>query len=262
MIAKACGINHHHLHRQSKQEAKDQKLREQIEQTWRRHPSYGQLRLSIHLQVNKKRIKRVMIKFGLKPPRRRIAYCTKKSKRHHTYTNLIKDLVPTRPNQVWASDVSYFRFMGRWWYLATIEDIYTREIVAAQVSRSHDRWLVLSASKQAVLKTEVKPDIFHSDQGTEFMARACTQFWEEQEVAISVSNTGSPWQNGYQESFFGHFKKELGRLDRFESTGEFIAKVYQQVNYYNKERIHTAVKMPPAQFAQKVSDNPRHVWGT
>lgn len=198
----------------------------------------------------------------MKPPRRKISYCTKKSKRHHSYTNLIKDLIPTRANQAWVSDVSYFRFMGRWWYLATIEDIYTREVVATQVSRHHDRWLVLSASKQAVLKSGARPDIFHSDQGTEFMARACTAFWEEQEVAISVSDTGSPWQNGFQESFFSHFKQDLGRLDRFNSPGEFIAAVYQQVNYYNQERIHTAIKMPPARYAKKVSDNIRHVLGT
>lgn len=146
--------------------------------------------------------------------------------------------------------------------MATIEDIYTREVVSAQVSRHHDRWLVLSASKQALLKTGGKPDIFHSDQGTEFMAQACTTFWEEQKVAISVSDTGSPWQNGYQESFFGHFKHELGRTDRFNSPGEFIAAIYQQVCYYNLERIHTAIKMPPFHYAQLVSENPRHVLGT
>lgn len=171
-------------------------------------------------------------------------------------------MIVTRANQVWVSDVSYFRFMNRWWYLATIEDMFTREILAAQVSRHHDRWLVLSVSKQAVLNTGSKPDIFHSDQGTEFMAKASSAFWEEQEVAISVSDTGSPWQNGYQESFFGHFKQELGRTDRFNSPGEFIAAVYQHVNYYNQERIHTAIKMPPARYAQKVSETPRHVLGT
>lgn len=201
-MARATGIGHHHLHRTSKQVAKDKAVREQIEKAWEDHPSYGQLRLSIHLGINKKRISRVMKKFGLKPPRRKIPYCTKKSKRHHTYTNLIRDLVPTRPNQVWVSDVSYFRFMSRWWYLATIEDVFTREILAVQVSRHHDRWLVLSTSKQAVINTGTLPDIFHSDQGTEFMARACTVYWEEQRVAISVSDTGSPWQNGYKESFF------------------------------------------------------------
>lgn len=152
--------------------------------------------------------------------------------------------------------------MGKWWYLATIEDIYTREILAAQVSRHHDRWLVLSTSKQAVTRTGMVPDMFHSDQGTEFMARACTAYWEEQQVVISVSDTGSPWQNGYKESFFGHFKDDLGRTDRFETPGEFIAAIYQQIHYYNYERIHTALKMTPVQYAKLVSENPSHVLGT
>lgn len=203
-----------------------------------------------------------MKKFGIKPPRRKTSYCTKQSKRHHTYTNLIKDIMPTRLNQVWISDVSFFRFMGRWWYLATIEDIFTREILASQVSRHHDRWLVLSVSKQAVKNTGTTPDIFHSDRGTEFMAKACTTFWEEQTTAISVSDTASPWQNGYKESFYNHFKDDLGRTDRFSNPGEFIAGVYQQIHYYNHDRIHTALKMSPSIYANLVSDNPHHVWGT
>lgn len=251
------------MHRKSKQEVKDNYLKDQIEETWQDHSAYGQVRLNIHLGVNKKRIARVMRKFNLKPPKRRVKkkYCTKSTK-HHTYTNIIKDIIPTRPNQIWVSDVSFFRFMNKWWYLATIEDIYTREILAAQVSRRHDRWLVLSICKQAVAQTETIPDIFHCDQGTEFMAQVCTAYWEEQQVAISVSDKASPWQNGYKESFFGHFKHELGRTDRFNNPGEFIAAVYSQIHYYNHERIHTAIKMPPAKYAQLVSDNPRRVLGT
>lgn len=262
MIAEAVGISHHHLHRKPKLEEKDQQLKIQIEEAWKTHHSYGSVRLGLHLNINKKRIKRVMRKFDLKPPRRKTKkFCTK-SGSHHTYTNLIKELVPTRPGHIWASDVSYFKFAGRWWYLATIIDLYTRQIVAAQVSRHHDRWLVLSVSKQAVATFNGVPDIFHSDQGNEFMAKVCTLFWEERSVAISVSDVGSPWQNGYKESFFGHFKNDLGRTDRFESPGEFIAALYSQIQYYNHERIHTALKMPPAKFAQMISENPRHVWGT
>jgi len=60
VVARALGISHHHLHRQSKQEVRDRKLRGQIEKTWEEHPSYGQTRLSIHLKINKKRISRAM----------------------------------------------------------------------------------------------------------------------------------------------------------------------------------------------------------
>lgn len=261
-MAQAAGVSHYHLHRKAKQEAKDQKLKAEIEEVWRKHSAYGQVRLGYHLGINKKRIARVVKKFDLKPPRRKVRrFCTK-STSHHTYTNLIKNIIPTRPHHIWVSDVSFFWFAGRWWYLTTIEDIYTRQILAAQVSRHHDRWLVLSVSKQAVAAIGCVPDIFHSDQGTEFMARICTLFWEEQSVVISVSDTASPWQNGYKESFFGHFKDELGRTDRFETPGEFIAAIYSQIHYYNHERIHTALKMPPVKYAQMISENPRHVLGT
>lgn len=262
VVACAMGIGYHHLHRRSKRETKDLRLKTDIEAAWEDHPGYGQQRLGLHLCVNRKRIARVMRKFNLKPPRRKTKkYCTKSTK-HHTYTNLIKDLVPTKKNQVWVGDVSFFWFAGRFWYLATIEDLYTREVLAAQVSRHHDRWLVLSVSKQAVANTGGVPDIFHSDQGTEFMALICRLFWEDQSVAISVSDTGSPWQNGYQESFFGHFKDDLGRTDRFETLGEFIAGIYAQVHYYNHDRIHTALKMPPVHYAQMISENPRRILGT
>jgi transposase InsO family protein len=262
VIARAIGISHYHLNRISKQSVKDKNLKQEIEKTWDDHPAYGQLRLSIHLDINKKRISRVMKKFGMKPPRRKASHFCTKSTSHHTYTNLIKDLVPTRANHIWVSDVSYFRFLGKWWYVATIEDLYTRQILGVQVSRHHDRWLVLSVSKQAVINAGCIPDIFHSDQGTEFMAKACTCYWEEQKVAISVSDKASPWQNGYKESFYSHFKQEFGRVDRFDNPGEFIAAIYSQVKYYNQDRIHTALKMSPNEYATFVSENPRHVSGT
>lgn len=256
------GISPSHLNRVTKQKLKDQQLRNQIEGAWKTHKAYGALRLGIHLGINKKRISRVMKKFNIKPPRRKTKkFCTR-STSHHTYTNLIRDLIPTRKNQIWASDVSFFYFAGRWWYLATIEDLFTREILAAQVSRHHDRWLVLSTSKQAIINAGCAPDIFHSDQGTEFMAKACATFWEEHGVAISVSDVASPWQNGYKESFFSRFKAEFGDFNRFETPGEFISEIYQQIHYYNHDRIHTALKMPPKQFAQLLSENPRRVLGT
>lgn len=262
MVATSIGISHYHLGRKSRLEEKDQQLKLKIEEVWKTHHAYGVLRLAIHLVVNKKRISRVMRKFGLKPPRRKTKkFCTR-STNHHTYTNLIRDLVPTRPNQIWCSDVSFFYFAGRWWYLATIEDMFTRKILSAQISKHHDRWLVLSVSKQAVINAGCTPDIFHSDQGTEFMAQACTAFWREQLTAVSVSDKASPWQNGYKESFFGRFKDEFGNTDRFETPGEFIAAIYQQIHYYNYDRIHTALKMPPARYAQLVSENPRRVLGT
>jgi putative transposase len=157
-------------------------------------------------------------------------------------------------NQVWCSDLSYFKFQGVTWYLATIEDIFTRQIIGYQVGKFHNSELVITTIKQAILKEGINPEIFHSDQGTEFMAKVCTDYLESFDTKISVSDKASPWQNGYQESFFGKFKDELGDLSRFETVGEMIEAIYQQIHYYNTERIHTALKMAPADFAVLVTE--------
>lgn len=255
--AEALGVNRRNIYRRLTLPAKDEDLKDKINKTHDFHPEYGHRRLAWHLKINHKRILRVMNKFGIKPPRRKIHghYCTQATSRQHPYTNLIKGLVPSFPHQLWCSDVSPIKFQGRFWYLATIEDIFTRQIVAVGMSRHHDQNLILTLLKQAVLITGELPGIFHSDQGTEFMAEACTDFMETKGMRISVSDKGSPWQNGYKESFFGRFKDEFGDFNRFETSGELLEAVYGRVNYYNRERIHTALKMPPAVYAAKVSDS-------
>jgi putative transposase len=193
-----------------------------------------------------------MNKFGIKPPRRKIKhYCTK-STNHHNYTNLITDFVPEKPHDLWCSDLSYIKFQGKFWYLATIEDNFTRQIVSAQMGKHHDQWLVLASLKQALTKNI--PKIFHCDQGTEYMAKNCTDYLKAKKVKISVSDKGSPWQNGFQESFFGRFKDEFGNFNRFKHPGQLIEEIYSQIHYYNTKRRHTSLKMAPAVYASRFSD--------
>lgn len=248
------GINRKNIYRKSNKEEVDQILKLQIEVAWEEHPCYGHLRLGWHLKVNHKRISRVMRKYGLKVPRRKRAnyYCTV-SVPHRIYANLIKGIKPIRPNQIWCADVSFIKFQGRFWYVSTIEDIVTRQILAIQVSKYHNHQLILSTLKQAIMTAKGLPEIFHSDQGTEYMAQGVTSYLESHEVNISASDKASPWQNGYQESFFGRFKDEMGDMNRFETVGEFVEAIYQQVSYYNNHRIHTALRMPPAVYALKFS---------
>ncbi len=253
--AQALGINRKNIYRISKQQAKDEALKEAINKVHLKHPAYGHRRLALELGLNPKRILRVMRIFGIKPPRRKSHYYTTRStKEPHKYTNLIKDLIVTKSNQVWCSDLSYIKFMGKFWYLATIEDIFTRQVVAAQMGKHHNSELVFQTIRQAIISTEKAPGIFHSDQETEFMAKVCTDYLEGFEAKISVSDKASPWQNGYKESFFGKFKDEAGDLNRFETVGELIEAVYQQIHYYNYDRIHTKLKMPPAVYAQLVKE--------
>lgn len=250
--ATALGINRKNLYRSLRLPEKDLQLKQQIEEVHRRHPAYGHRRVSLSLQVNRKRVRRVMHQFDLKPPRRCVRFSCTQAVPHHQYPNLLKGYTVTRPHEVWCSDVSGFKFQGKFWYLATVIDIYTRQVVGVQVGKHHESQLVLGALKEALATTQMVPSYFHSDQGAEFLAQICVDFLEAQGIQVSVSDKASPWQNGYQESFFGRLKEEFGDIRRFERSGALIEALYQQVHYYNHERIHTALKMPPARFAQQI----------
>lgn len=250
--AEALGVNRKNIYHISIIENKDLLLKEKIFDTHKVHSSYGHRRLAWHLKINPKRIRRVMRKYGIKPPRRRVKnnFCTQ-SVKHRKYPNLIQDIQITYENQVWCSDTSEFIFHGTKWYIVTVIDIFTRQVLGVTIGKHHDSDLVLRAIKMAIKTASTVPKIFHSDQGTEFMADACTLYLEELEVRLSASDKASPWQNGYQESFFGRFKEDIGDINRFETPGELLEALYHQIHYYNYERIHTALKMPPAVFAKQ-----------
>lgn len=259
--AKALGVSRKNIYRKSKLEVKDKLLKKDIEKVHEDHPSYGHRRVAWELGINPKRSLRVMNKFGIKPPRRKVKkhWCTV-STDDHKFTNLIKDIEVTKPHQVWSSDLSYIKFQGKFWYLATIEDLATRQVLAAQVGNQHNSQLVLTTIKQA-LKLNT-PQFFHTDQGTEFMAKICTNYLKKHGIQVSVSDKGAPWQNGYQESFFGRFKEEFGDFNRFNHVGELIEEIYSQVHYYNFKRRHTAFKVSPVDFAvSKFSDYCLHKRG-
>jgi len=262
VCAEALGINRKNIYRHLKLPRKDQALKQQIEAVHRDHPAYGHRRIALHLGINHKRAQRVMAKFKLRPPRRQVKHYSTISTAHHTYPNLLKGLTITHLHQVWCSDLTRLVYRGTVWYLATIEDIVTRQIVAHRLGKHHDSQLVLATLQQA-LAVGTKPDIFHSDQGNEFMAQRCTDYLTQQGILISVSDVGSPWQNGFKESFYGRFKAELGDVDRLECVGQFIEVIHQQIYYYNHHRIHTVLKMPPAVFAaQSCSDTCLQKMGT
>src|SRR4030067_3582988 len=222
MLARAVRISAYHIHRTGSIDGKDEELKTLIEKAWEKHPAYGHIRLGLHLCINHKRVSRVMKKFGMKPPRRKIHHFCTQSTSHHAYENLFRDMAATHPNYVWCADVSFIPFDGRWWYLSSVEDVCTRQVLAAQVGKYHTAELVLTTVQQAIKNAHTVRELFHTDQGTEFLAKGVTEYLEGKGVQISVSDTASPWQNGYKESFFGKFKQEFGDFNRFETVGELI----------------------------------------
>ena len=127
-------------------------------------------------------------------------------------------------------------------------DLWNREIVGLSVLTNHSVQLVFNAFLFAI-HNHSRPEIFHSDNGSEYDAESFVQMLAELNIKISRSKPGCPWENGYQESFYDKFKIDLGDPNRFKSLGELIYQIYHQIYFYNHTRIHTALKMSPIQFS-------------
>lgn len=252
-LARKLGIARSSLYYRHKRPAIDEEVKRQIESVLTDNPAYGHKRIALALKLNKKRILRVMKKFGIKPYKRRIKKPRKKEdegKPATKYQNLIKEVIPTKRNQIWVSDFTYLRFKEEFIYLATIMDLFTREIVGFNVSRFHNSELVLGALEDATGKNN-PPDFLHSDQGTEYDSQKYTNLAEGLGIKISMSAKSSPWENAYQESFYSQFKVDLGRTDRFSQLGELIEAISGTLLYYNTKRIHTTLKMSPEEYRKK-----------
>lgn len=251
-LAKSLGISVSSLYYQPKRPGIDEEVKRQIESVQTDHPAYGHKRIAMALKLNKKRIRRVMKKFNLKPYRRKSPKPIKKDdlgKPSTSHTNLIKDLTVDHPGLVWVTDFTYIKFQDKFIYLATVIDLYTREVVGFNISRYHNRLLVMGAVLDA-LERHQPANIIHSDQGSEYDSRDFFDLLVNLNIKISMSQKGSPWENGYQESFFSHLKGESGNLNRFESEGELLEELYRMIYYYNNLRVHTKLKMTPSQYKQ------------
>ncbi len=255
LAGKMVGIDSRNIYHESRQEIKDLIVKEKIEDAFKTHPAYGHLRLAIHLQYNKKRVIRVMKKYGLKPPRLwyQKKYITEANSAYENkFNNLIKNIEKPKINEIWSSDLTYVKFQNKFFYVSAIKDILTKEVVGVNLGSCHDADLVMQTIKEAVLKQKIFPTIFHSDQGKEYLNEKCINYFKNNGVKISVSDKGSPWQNGHIESFWSRFKCESGDLRRFEDLGELAEYIYQFVDYYNNDRIVTKLKTSPVKFKQNI----------
>ncbi len=249
VLAKEMGVSRRSMYYRPKMPDKDWALKVQIEEILRGHPAYGHKRLAIALKVNKKRILRVMHLFGLKPYRRRGKKWHKPKEKSDIYPNLLMAYHPTHEHHIWVADFTHIAFKGKWVYLATVMDLFTRSIVGFSVLTNHSAALVIGSLLSAVHHAP-RPEIFHSDNGSEYDAEDFKVILRSLGMLISRSAPGCPWENGYQESFYGKFKIDLGDSDRFETLGELVYEIYHTLYVYNNSRIHTALKMSPREFAQ------------
>jgi transposase InsO family protein len=160
----------------------------------------------------------------------------------------VLDLEVIRPDQVWVADITYIRLQQEFVYLAVIMDVFTRSIRGWHLGRGLDQELTLEALKPAML--DRLPEMHHSDQGVQYAATAYVDLLLEHGVAISMTDKGEAWQNGYAERLIRTIKEEEVDLsdyqdynDAYDQIGRFLDDVYIH------KRIHSSLGyLTPAEF--------------
>ena len=151
----------------------------------------------------------------------------------------------------WVQDFTYLWFQNSMHYLAVVLDLTTRRILGWKLGLRHSSDLTHGALLSALAKYK-KPKILHSDQGSEYLSSKHQAICQKIGIQLSCSAKSSPWQNGFMERWFGGFKRELGSLISYKDLPQLYEAIALYIYYYNHKRIHTALGMPPACYAEKL----------
>ena len=232
--------------------AKDLELSELIRECQQEtKQTYGYRRVAIWLERkgvhhNPKTILRVMNKYNLLSVVRRRRYCHY-SQALHRYENLLnRDFHADRPNQKWATDISYIRTSQGFLYLSVIRDLYDRSIVAYKTSTVQNINLVLSTIRAAKRKEKVTAELqLHSDQGFQYTSQAYFNLTQSYGITPSMSRRGNPYDNAMAENFFSILKTECIYRTKLRTYEEARLLIGQYIHFYNNERIQLKTKLTP-----------------
>ncbi len=219
-------------------------LRSKIDEEYTRHPFYGSRKMVVFLKraghnVNRKRVQRLMQQMGLAG----MAPGSNTSRphpEHKIYPYLLRGVPVLRPNQVWSTDITYIRIPHGFAYLVAIIDWYSRRVLSWRLSNSMDAEFCVACLEDA-LRTHDKPEIFNSDQGSQFTSHAFTGVLQRAGVTISMDGRGRAFDNIFVERLWRSVKHEDVYLKGYGSIGELRIGLEEYFAFYNTERPHQSL---------------------
>ena len=219
-------------------------------------PYYWQRRMADYFWVSVDKTSRIMQKYNIyaRVRKRRFVKPWDKNLANMWVKNLKKELDISKINQVWSWDFTHLFYKNIEFYLATVIDDYSKEIVWYKIWLHHEKELVIWALNDGIFKKWLSPEISHTDQWSEYRSYKYFDALKQYNISASMSRKSSPWENWIQESFYWKFKFELWNLNRFKTFEEAIEAVHLQIYYYNNIRIHTKLRMSPVQFVNKINN--------
>jgi putative transposase len=246
----------------SEREASDLKLLRAIEDVYKAgRGNYGSPRIYDELKgighrVSKSKVERMMRINGIRAKTKRKFRVTTDSKHNLPVApNLLKrNFSPEKPNQVWASDLTYIWTKEGWLFLCVIIDLFSRQVVGWKLEKQMTQELVLSALRQAYFRRQPGTGlIFHSDRGSQYCAKAFRQQLAIYRMLQSQSRRANCWDNACVESFFHTLKIESIYHEVFETREQAERVIFEWVEaFYNRQRKHSTLGyLSPVQFEAK-----------
>jgi len=199
-------------------------------------------------EVNRKHVRRLMQVMGLKAIYRR-PRTSKPASDHRIYPYLLNSIEITRPNQVWAADITYIPMARGFLYLVVIMDWYSRYVLSWRLSNTLDADFCVEALKEALRKA--RPDIFNTDQGAQFTGEEFTGTLESHGVKVSMDGKGSYTDNLFIERLWRTVKYEEVYLKAYQDGKDARVGIGEYFRFYNTERPHQALgyRTPAEVFA-------------
>ena len=192
------------------------------------------------LEVGRRHVKTLMRRMGIEAIYRK-PNTSKPAPGHRIYPYLLRNLSITRPNQAWAMDISYIPMARGFVYLAAVIDWFSRRVLAWKLSITMDTSFCLEALEEALAKYG-KPEIFNTDQGSQFTSEAFTGRLKEAGIAISMDGKGRWCDNVFVERFWKSIKYEHVYLHAYESVQEARTKIGRYIDFFNTTRPHSSLK--------------------
>lgn len=215
-----------------------------IDEEYTRHPFYGSRKMVVFLEglghtINRKRVQRMMRQMGLvgmaPGPN-----TSRSHPEHKVYPYLLRGVPVTRPDQVWSTDITYIRLARGFAYLVAIIDWYSRRVLSWRISNSMEATFCVDCLEEA-LRTHGKPEIFNSDQGSQFTSDAFTSVLKREGIVISMDGRGRAFDNIFVERLWRSVKHEDVYLKGYTSMSELTAGLADYFIFYNNERPHQSL---------------------
>jgi putative transposase len=225
--------------------AYNEQLMALIDEQYMRTPFYGVDKTTEWLRrqghtVNPKRIRRLMRQMGLEAiyprPKRGLSVANKE---HKIYPYLLRNVAVIRPDQVWAADITYVRMYHGWLYLTAIMDWFSRYVIEWELSVTLEPGFCVTALERAL--GQGKPEIFNTDQGSQFTSTGFITALKRAAVQISMDGKGRVFDNIFVERLWRTVKVEEVYLRDYQTVAEATLNLGRYFEFYNNERLHQSL---------------------